>query len=572
MPKKQTREKFVEKSQALFGQKYSYDRVVYVSSQVPVTLTCPEHGDFAKAPAKHLQGQGCPKCARKPNDVDRRAEKFVLRAREVHGATYVYDKVQYINNSTPVTIGCREHGDFEQQPQHHLKGSNCPVCARVDRLKHSDSRKLTVEEFVKRSKKVHGDRYDYSLVEDPQYKNKVKILCPVHGEFQQRSVTHFRQGSGCPECGKSLLSSGDPRTETEESYRDRLAMEWGSQITLVPGSYKDSVSPAMFVCREHGPFEMNKPYRMFQTGDCPVCIKTRGHSTSKAEQELAVQLSEEFEVETNNRTVLDGGELDVYSSLRKAAVEYNGSYWHSEKFKRRKDHQNKTLACADQGVRLIHVWEYDYAVKKKVYDAMMSRMFGREQKKVDARKCQIRPVQAPECQMFLASNHLQGAAGASIRLGLYYQGTLVSVATFGRSRYVQADWELIRLCSKRGYNVRGGASRLLSAFAKEVPENQELVSYASLDYTYRYSNVYLTLGFEEVRICPPSYKWCKGDSVLSRYQTTKNRLRVRFPDADLRRSQSEILRERGYHRVYDAGNLLYKREVTTERKNDGKSD
>ena len=103
-------------------------------------------------------------------------EEFIEKARKVHGDEYDYSKVEYKNNKTKVCIICPKHGEFWQKPNSHLSsGQGCPKCGGTC--------KIETEEWVKRAKKIHGDKYDYSLVNYKNYITKVKILCPKHGEF-----------------------------------------------------------------------------------------------------------------------------------------------------------------------------------------------------------------------------------------------------------------------------------------------------------------------------------------------------------------------------------------------------
>lgn len=122
-------------------------------------------------------------------------EKFIERARSVHGDKYDYSKVKYKNAHTKVCIICPEHEEFWQTPRGHtLNKSGCPIC-------YGNNRKTT-KDFIKLSINVHGDKYDYSKVEYRGNKLKVCIICPDHGEFYQRSDSHL-QGQGCPKCKSS---------------------------------------------------------------------------------------------------------------------------------------------------------------------------------------------------------------------------------------------------------------------------------------------------------------------------------------------------------------------------------
>lgn len=126
---------------------------------------------------------------------------FIEKARKVHGDKYDYSKVDYINNRTPVIIICPKHGEFKQIPKTHLKGHGCKKCTLEWLSKRYISNK---DEFIKKARKVHGDKYDYSKVEYNGNKKEICIICPEHGEFWQMPYCHL-QGKGCNKCKESRL-------------------------------------------------------------------------------------------------------------------------------------------------------------------------------------------------------------------------------------------------------------------------------------------------------------------------------------------------------------------------------
>ena len=131
-------------------------------------------------------------------------EEFISRAGRVHGNKYDYALVKYSGTYTPVKIICREHGEFEQKPNNHLGEHGCKTCGRLaaDKAKRSNT-----EQFIAKAKRVHGDKYDYSLVSYETTELPVKIVCPVHGEFEQKPHGHL-SGSGCRKCAVDRQRGG----------------------------------------------------------------------------------------------------------------------------------------------------------------------------------------------------------------------------------------------------------------------------------------------------------------------------------------------------------------------------
>lgn len=121
-----TTETFIKKAREVHGNRYDYDRAVYVNNKRKLIITCPEHGDFEQRPGDHMRGKGCEACS---GTGKLTTHEFIEKARAVHGGRYGYSKSFYVNTLTKVIITCTEHGDFTQTPDRHLRGSGCPSCA-----------------------------------------------------------------------------------------------------------------------------------------------------------------------------------------------------------------------------------------------------------------------------------------------------------------------------------------------------------------------------------------------------------------------------------------------------------
>gem|GEM_PF-2831800 len=190
---KRTTEEFITKANKKHDGKYDYSKVKYINSKTKICIICPEHGEFWQEPSSHLSGCGCPNCG---GTKKMTTEKFIAKAKKVHGDKYNYSKVEYKDNKTKVCIICPEHGEFWQQPSHHyLKGCGCPNCG--------GTKKMTTEKFIAKAKKVHGDKYDYSKVKLDGVNNEVAIICPEHGEFYQIPTVHLKE-HGCPICNRGF--------------------------------------------------------------------------------------------------------------------------------------------------------------------------------------------------------------------------------------------------------------------------------------------------------------------------------------------------------------------------------
>ena len=191
--KKLTTEEFIGKAQQIHSQKYDYELVDYKNAHTKVKIICPKHGIFEQLPNNHLRKNGCKKC------TDDSKKTSFNKIDEY----YDYSKVNYINSKTKVEIICPIHGSFWQTPNNHLsKNQKCPKC--VIQI-NSENKKYSIDDFINKSNIAHNFKYDYSETTYNSIKDKVKIICPIHGEFHQIAGNHL-YGNGCPKCNNNGTS------------------------------------------------------------------------------------------------------------------------------------------------------------------------------------------------------------------------------------------------------------------------------------------------------------------------------------------------------------------------------
>jgi very-short-patch-repair endonuclease len=191
--KKLTLSEFINKANNIHNNKYDYSLSNYITSKSMIDIICPIHGLFSQRTCNHLRGDGCPSCSgnKKLNTIE-----FINRAKKIHGNKYDYSLVDYKGIDNKVKIICKIHGTFEQTPNKHIGKTErgCPKC--------NGGVKLDTITFIENAKKIHGDKYNYSLVDYKNTNINIKIICPIHGIFEQRPRHHI-YGCGCPKCSES---------------------------------------------------------------------------------------------------------------------------------------------------------------------------------------------------------------------------------------------------------------------------------------------------------------------------------------------------------------------------------
>lgn len=271
--KKLTTAEFIEQAKKVHGDRYDYSKVVYKKSKEKVTIICPEHGAFRQAPNTHLCGGGCAKCAGR---VKLTTPELIDKARKVHGDRYDYSKVEYNKSSVEVTIICPDHGAFRQTPNTHLSGRGCSACGRLRQilfLKH------TTDKFISAAREQYGGRYDYSNVDYRGNSTAVKIICPTHGEFEQRPDKHLAKSAiGCPACAREHI--GSIRSDTKESFISKARVSHGDRYDYSSVDYIDSKTKVKITCPEHGEYEQ-PPNRHISGAGCPSCSGNKPLSTDE---------------------------------------------------------------------------------------------------------------------------------------------------------------------------------------------------------------------------------------------------------------------------------------------------
>lgn len=291
---------------------------------------------------------------------------------------------------------------------------------------------------------------------------------------------------------------------------------------------------------------------------CTKCNRI-GNMKSIKEKEL-VEFIDSLNIDyiLNDRNILNGKELDIYIPSYNLAIEFNGLYYHSELFTNKNYHINKTKVCKEKDINLIHIFEDEWIYKKDIVKSRLNNILKLNKNKIYARKCVIKEVKTKEKTIFLNKNHIQGAVGSSINLGLYYNDNLVSIMTFGKGRRItnssEKEWELLRFCNILNTSVIGSASKLFKYFVKKYNPN-EIISYA--DYRWSNGNLYELLGFNLKHLSKPNYWYVLRNKREYRFKYRKSELVKQGYDKN--KSESEIMFERKIYKIYDCGNLSYKK-------------
>jgi hypothetical protein len=301
-------------------------------------------------------------------------------------------------------------------------------------------------------------------------------------------------------------------------------------------------------------------------GHVPLCPKCnlRVNCRSLIENEVYDFLIHNISgmVERNRRKVLNNQfELDFYIPDKNIAIELNGNYYHSELAggKNRKYHLDKTNLCEEKGIQLIHIFEDEWILKQNlIKQILLSKLTN--QKKIFARKCDIRYISFKEKKLFLEAHHLQGNDISQYYIGAFYQEELISVMTFSKCRFTKNnEIEMTRFCSSKP-NI-GLAGKMMSFFIKTQQVNK-IISYCNRRYSV--GNLYEQLGFVQICKTAPCYYYMDTKQYLvrhHRFSYRKSVLSKKLPIFDSKLTEWENMQLNGYDRIWDSGHLKYELTV-----------
>lgn len=305
-----------------------------------------------------------------------------------------------------------------------------------------------------------------------------------------------------------------------------------------------SDNESLFICNEgNHEFKIkNDNYYTRNKSNLPICTICYpiGNSSSLKELEFVKFIRSVYKglIIERYKDIL---EIDIYLPDLKIGFEFNGLYWHSNLFKEKNYHLEKTNYFKKRGIRIIHIWEDDWINKKNIIQSQVKNWL-QLNAKIYARNCEVKEVSNTD---FLNANHIQGNVSSVLKLGLFYNNQLVSLMTFdhfeGRKKMNDAEWNLNRFCNLLNINVIGGASKLLSYFIKNY-NPERIISYADKDWSL--GDLYKTLNFNIVYETKPDYKYVIDGKRIHKSRYRKSRTNISESKLDI-------------PKIYDCGKMKF---------------
>lgn len=301
--------------------------------------------------------------------IEQRQESFIKESQDINGyEKYGYSFVFYINNDTKVKIECfkPDHGIFYQTPHAHKRGEGCPKCRDERR---SEVQCSNTEEFIKKAIKVHGlGTYGYSMVEYINNHTKVKIICFIHGVFEQTPNNHLF--FGCKKCADE--KNGINHRMDTETFIKKAQEEHGLNTYDYSKSIYTKANELIIIkCHLHGFFKQ-MAYKHLDGRGCPHCKSSRGEKYIY--KFLSEHLNLKFEKEKRFKECKFKRELpfDFYLPDYNTCIEFDGPqhfkptyFWRGKELSENEAKSNyekiklsdsiKTNFCKNNNINLIRI-------------------------------------------------------------------------------------------------------------------------------------------------------------------------------------------------------------------------
>ena len=514
------------------------------SSTSYINPICSIHGNFSILPYR-FKKIGCPKCKNVRNGIlgnntKVTREEFIKRSNIIHSSFYDYSMVKFKKTSDIGQIVCPIHGSFYQKLSNHLSGQGCPVCGKIVAANKLKTKATELFDFEIFSEYVLlSEQKDLYLDTD-----KLSFQCELHGVFE-KSVHNIKLGQKCPKCKSTEI--GLSKRYSESEFLELITIS--NNVEYVPGSFIKVVSPVLFKCDSHGEFLLNRAYYAIQNiVKCPICnISSFELDVISFVESLGVGHIKHYRPEW-----MDGKELDIFFPEFNVAIEVNGSYWHSEKFKYNWYHFDKTKKCKENSVILLHIWEHYWKIdpKKEIYKSKIKHLLQMDIK-IFARKCSIKKIEESSAKLFHVNNHLEGFGifyRESFSVGLENNGIIYMVATIGlffNQNQKKFEWKLQRVSTKNGFTIVGGVSKLVKKLKSEIGD---FIFQVTLD-----TGGSILKEYKQEDTISLRYWWVNGSSnfkTRNECQSSKLKLNSDWMEDDNEKSYME---RNNWFRVWDSG-------------------
>lgn len=525
------------RGRASHGDKYDYLSLHTEGRYLKLTMRCPEHGEFVQTADNHCNGKGCAQCGGTApytlEDAKAEAAKF--------GFDYTYRELERGGRYPMLHLTCPRHGEFSQHLYNHLAGRGCEEC--------SEEKTHTPWETLAEQATVMGKTLLREGERNAFGQRQVWLNCDEHGEYLA-AAANLTKGYDCKACADK--ERGERARWTLEEFAETAARVHNGKFWYTAVEFKDDRTFVTAHCSKHGEFKQATDSHLRGQG-CPVCKFGAAEQSLKTFVASLTEAIPEARLDPNSKM-----RWDVYAPAAKLAFEFNGTYWHSTKFRSPSYHRNKYNAAAAQGIRTMFIYEDEWKEQRTAVESAIRAAVGAQDQRLQARKLHVTEPTAAQAGEFLDTYHIQKRPYGAAYVGLADGDGLQAVLAFSMKRpgrgqaYTEDCCEITRYASK--LPVQGGFSRLLKHVLKKHPKVETVYTFS--DIRFFSGKLYASLGFVQEETLRPDYFYIKGGQRYHKANAKKDRLGGPEGMGELERAELA-----GLYRVYDCGKIRWRLDV-----------
>ena len=466
-------------------------------------------------------------------------------------------KNNYKNISQKLTLICQQCQQDYQCSFFDFKRKENKICLSCSKKNIGLKKVISIEK-----KEIVNNITDIIILDKKEnYGRDEKIRCQCkkcNHIFDEAYYILLRKKnknlSSCSKCNRENKRIRD----RQKTYQKTIEFCQNTNLIFVSSEQQFVNGEELFVCPKcqetfHRPHKyFNRETYPNRTELCQNCSNSNPVSSEEIKIRTILE-KHNIDFESNNRTILNGKELDIYIHKHQIAIEINGLYYHSElKGMDKHYHLNKTLECERQQIQLLQFWDYEVNNKPWIVEDVIKSKLNLLENKIGARELQIEIINSGSAKQFMNANHLHGFCQAKWHIALKKDNMIYTVISLGRSR-TSDHWEIIRFATLNNTKVIGGYSKLISYIKKELQIDM-LMSFA--DRRISNGDLYLKSGWQLTGVSNPCYWYFKNKQMYHRSNFMKHKLK-KYPEFDQNLTEWEMMIKMGYDRVWDCGNLKF---------------
>lgn len=465
-----------------------------------------------------------------------------------------------------VLLICDNKHEYEQIAKNAIiLKRGCPYCSGHKKEKGINDL-LTIfpkiaEEYSFRNETPIEEIWAFT---NPKYKKEVEWICkknPKHiWKYSLNRRIELKKNNACPYCDEKLPEEGINDLATIYPI---LKKEWSPDNENNLSSYtRQSCFKAKWICEKNHTWHSYIFHRTEGNGRCPICFSKGSKSEDEIYDFIISKLGEE-KIIKNDRKILNGLELDIYIPDKNIAFEFNGVYWHSEKFSKDKNyHYDKWKMCHDKGIQLITIWEDEWINKKEIIKTMiLNKLNLSKQDKCPARKTRFKIIDSKTAKIFCEKNHIQGKVDGKYSYALTFNDEIVAVMILSKG-LKENSLIIHRFCTSK--IVQGGFSKLINKIIKIHESLEEITTFS--DNSKSNGSLYENNNFIIDKQLNPDYSYVKNSSRIHKFNYRKKKFKN---DPNLiykdNISEYELAKLNNLYRIWDCGKIKWIRKINLSK-------